>query len=278
MTDEQRPREAAVRRVDERPTDADRPNLTLVLHKHSRSWWPIGLAVIVLAVVGAITTVIIYPLWAAKDLAEQGGRAAVDAVGRAVEKVAQGLQPQVTRQETITIISEQAQRQAKLVVMEQPVRVQIEKADEYSLLWDYLYLGQNTATLQIDGNRVQWVVDLTRFDADGVIVDEAAKTVTLRFPPPRLDTEMVVVQTDPARIQVRTARGWARWPGSAEQLVEEAKREIRPRVILGANTRENRAAAHEAAEATLRAFFQLLTERWEEAGYRVTIEVEESTR
>src|SRR5690606_14225584 len=141
------------------------------------------------AFIGSVTAIVLYPMWAAKDLTQRGAAATVEAVSAEVEKAAQALRPEIIRHETITIINEQAQRRAKLVVMEQPVTVQIEKADEYRLLWDYLYLGQKTATLRIEGNRIQWVVDMGRFIPDDVTVDEATRTVTMRFPPPRLDAE-----------------------------------------------------------------------------------------
>jgi hypothetical protein len=260
-----------VRRVEGSGGDGVRPPVAVMVHRPGRSWWPLALMAMVLGITAAVTAVILYPMWAAKDLTQRGGAAAIEVVSAAVEKAALAMRPEIIRHETITIISEQAQRRAKLVVMEQPITVQFEKADEYRLLWDYLYLGQNTVMLRIEGNRVQWVVDLARFTESDVEVDESARTVTLRFARPRLDMDMVVVQTDPGRIQVQTGRGWARWPGSTNQLAEEAKRQIRPRVITGANTEENRQLAEEAAHRALRTVFEPLARRWSEEGYDLRI-------
>lgn len=265
--------EQAVRRIEGSAGDPANQGLTLVLHKRERSLWPLAAALVILGFTAAITAVIIFPMWAAKDLTEQAAAGAKDTVVQAAQALGSALRPEVVRREAVTIVTEQAQTQAKLVVYDHPVRVQVAKAEEYRLLWDYLYLGQNAVTLRIDGNRVQWVVDLQQFGEEDVTIDEATKIVHLRFPAPRLDADMVVVQTDPSQVQVETARGWARWPGSTDTLVAEAKRELKPRIVYGANTHANREAAARSAELVLGNLFQPMFARLAPEGYRVEIDV-----
>lgn len=256
--------------------EAQPASVTLVMHKRERSHWPWALVAVVLILATAIVAPVLYWSYLAQRGVTSVAQDAKDLATHTIDAVTTALTPTQIRHEVINVVSEQARPAAKLVVLEQPVRVWIDKSDEYRLLWDTLYLGQNTARLQIENNRVQWVVDLQGFGEDDVTVDEATKTVTLRFPPPRLDESMVVVQTDPRFISVETGRGWARWPGSAEQLAEDAKREIRPTIIEAVSTPENRDTATTAAQAALEKVFRPALTPIEQQGYTVRVEITEA--
>lgn len=203
--------------------------------------------VVALAVISALS---VGTWWVMRGVS--GAGAAV--VQEAAQAVRDAVSPQVVRQEVMRVIIERPDRTPKLVVMTEPVRVVVERTDE--LKWLYVYWGTSSARLELAGNRVQWIVDLSRLDEGDALVDEATRTVTVRVPEPRLDREMVVVQTDPLYVREETERGWARLPASAKRLADDAKARIVPAILEAADTAESRAeaqrAAGEAVEALLK--------------------------
>jgi hypothetical protein len=62
--------------------------------------------------------------------------------------------------------------------------------------------------------------------------DEVHKRLTVRLPAPKLDEEVVEVQSDPGKIEFRTDVGWARLNSRSGQFLrEQAQRELRHAII-----------------------------------------------
>ncbi len=232
-----------------------------------RSLWPIAFTIVALALIAAISA---GAWWVASGLTAAGS-AVVD---RATGVVREAVSPRVIRQEVLTILLDRPDHTPKLVVMTQPVRVVIERTDE--LRWLYVYWGTSSARLEIAGNRVQWFVDLSGIGEQNIVVNEAAGNVTLYVPPPRLDREMVAVQTNPLYVRQETDRGWARLPASAQRLADDARRRIVPTILAAADTPDTRSEASRAAAAAVEQVVRpLLSPYLREHGLTLRVEVGE---
>lgn len=233
-----------------------------------RSLWPVAFTVVALAVLGVASAA---AWWVARGVSGVGAAA----VNEAAEVVKAAVSPQVVRREVMRVILERPDRTPKLVVMTEPVRVIVERTDE--LKWLYVYWGTSSARLELAGNRVQWVVDLAALGDDSVTVDPDAKTVTVRVPPPRLDRDMVVVQTNPLYVREETERGWARLPASAQTLADDAKAQIVPAILAAADNADSHREARSAAADAVRALLEpLLSPYLTEQGLALRVVVEDA--
>ena len=63
------------------------------------------------------------------------------------------------------------------------------------------------------------------------------KRLTLRIPAPRLDEDLVEVQSDPGKIEFRTEVGWARFDSRSGQFLrDQAQKELRPAIVREGNS------------------------------------------
>lgn len=254
------------------------------LHYHdrrTRPWWPLAIMVIGLAL--SVALPIVYLTWAAKDSADRAAAGTVDLArdaatgatnlvrdaGAAAKRM---LTVNEVRGEMVRAIGTGGDRQAKIVVLTSEVDVEVRRASQYTTLWGYLSLGESAAAVRLRGNKVQWILPVRE---PGFSAEEATKTLHLYYPTPVLDPTMVVVQTDREMIETRTDRGWARLPGSAERLVQDAMSAVRPNVMAAANSQFNRELALERAREVLRELYAPLEERLKAGEWELEVHVGE---
>jgi hypothetical protein len=147
------------------------------------------------------------------------------------EGLAQAFQPKVNANTVINTTLTRMADQSKLVVLSTHINVEITKSDE-KVIWG-VPLGTTTVTLRANDNRVQYYVALTNITKADFKYDDVHKRLTLRVPHPVVDKDLVEVQSDPSKIEVRTDLGWARLDTrSGKFLREQAQRDLRPVIIL----------------------------------------------
>ena len=147
--------------------------------------------------------------------------------------LAQAFQPQINANTVINTTLNRMADQSKLVVLSASVNVEITKSDE-KVIWG-VPLGTTVVALRARDNRVQYYVPLTNISKGDFKYDDVHKRLTLRVPKPVVDKDLVEVQSDPSKIEVRTDVGWARFDRFSGQILrEQAQRELRPVIILEA--------------------------------------------
>ena len=130
----------------------------------------------------------------------------------------------------ITAAVESLHRKADLVVCQLQVTAWVNLRQ--STYWLGICWGTTTADVMAPGNRVQFVERLSQLTDHDFSYDAASNTLTCRFPAPVLDTGMVQIQPNPAKIMVHGSNGWALFNlGSVER---KAKARLRAAVILQA--------------------------------------------
>jgi len=97
-------------------------------------------------------------------------------------------------------------------------------------------IGRTTVEVYAPGNIVQYIVPL---EEDGqavtVVVDANDDGWTVILPPPRVDTRLVEVQSDPSRLKVEVDRDWADHVFGDDAARDEALATIRKAVIREAS-------------------------------------------
>ncbi|MEI6236027.1 MAG: DUF4230 domain-containing protein [Planctomycetota bacterium] len=74
------------------------------------------------------------------------------------------------------------------------------------------FVGYNIGTAKVEVSapaRVQYVLNLKNLKLDDMYYDSIGKRMVITIPRPTLDTEMVQIESDPDKIQIRTAMGWS---------------------------------------------------------------------
>jgi hypothetical protein len=185
------------------------------------SRWPIAVAAI------AISLII---------LAGYVFRSCADKPAKVAESVSKALQPQVSISTVIQTSLERLRDESKLVVFTADVAVMITKFSEKKMLYGKLDLGTSTVRLRAAGNKAQIIIPMKHLASSDFRYDEAADQLTVTLPAPRVDESLVEVQTDPNYYELETDLGWARLDRfSGDFLREQARRDLRPAVILEAN-------------------------------------------
>ena len=120
----------------------------------------------------------------------------------------------------------------KLVVWTGRVNAEIAKQSETRVLWGKLYLGTTVVRVRAADNRVQYIVPLDEIKPEDLIYEPKYHRLIVRIPAPELDTQVVEVQSDPAKLDIETANGWAKLDRfSGHFLREEAMADLRPAVV-----------------------------------------------
>jgi hypothetical protein len=148
--------------------------------------------------------------------------------------LAQAFQPRVNVNTIIYTTLSNMVSQSKLVVLSTHINVDLTKSNE-KVIWG-LPLGTTTVKVRALDNVVQYYVPLTNISKGDFRYDDVHKRLTLRVPAPRLDEDLVEVQSDPAKIEFRTELGWARLDSRSGQFLrEQAQKELRPAIVHEGN-------------------------------------------
>src|SRR4051812_29928884 len=149
--------------------------------------------------------------------------------------LAQAFQPKVNVNTVIYTTLSNMVSQSKLVVLSAQINADLTKSNE-KVIWG-VPLGTTTVTVRALDNRVQYYVPLTNLSKADFRYDDVHKRLTLRVPTPRIDEDLVEVQSDPSKIEFRTDVGWARLDSRSGQFLrEQAQKELRPAIVREGNS------------------------------------------
>lgn len=203
--------------------------------------------------------------------AERAARSPGETVEHLADRLGDLLRPNVTAKTIVFNAVGEMKKQNKLVVLTAEVTAEIHKENTKS--WLGVNWGTTTVDLKAPG-KVQYFVPLEGFGPQNFAVAASGRSVVVRVPGPQLDREMVEVESDPAKLEVRTEAGWARlaaWSGKT--LEDSAKAELRRNVLdAGDKTWVHELAEKEAREAVL-VILKPLAEAMKE-GVEVKVEFE----
>lgn len=133
------------------------------------------------------------------------------------------LTPTTKSAELIAASVESLHRKVELVVAQLHVTATVHLAQ--STHWAGIYWGTTTADVTAMGNRVQYVDQFAALTAKDFTFNAQTNTLTCLFPPPVVDTSLVQVQPDPAKIIVHGSNGWALFnKGSLERKAKDRLR------------------------------------------------------
>lgn len=185
------------------------------------SAWPIAFAVIALAIIALAGFIF---------------KTCVDQPARMAETIARATQPQVTVNTIVQTSLERLRSESKLVVYTADVAVMVTKVSDKKILSGKVDLGSTVVRLRAAGNKAQIIIPLNELKEGDISFDEGENRFTVSLPQPRVDEDLVEVQTNPTFYEIETEIGWARLDKfSGEALREEAKRELRGAIIAEAS-------------------------------------------
>ena len=187
---------------------------TPVTSRPSHSWaWAVATVLVVLILVGGY---LIYHM--------------MHMPGEVVKGLAGAFQPHIDYKTEISGAIRDLKNNPKLVVMTATIDAQVHKSSSTSALW--IYWGTTTVDVRVRENKVQFYVPLEDVGTASFEYDEVHKTLTAWTRAPVLDEDVVDVQTDPGKIEMRTENGWAKFDWfSGAPMREDARHELRNAVI-----------------------------------------------
>ena len=219
--------------------ETEAPTTHVVIRRSQSAAWAVA-AVFVTAIcaVTFLVYTVVYSVPA--KVIETGGDAAgavIEQAARIPDRLAAAFKPNISVTTLVSSAIEHVKRETKLVVMTAEVDVEIGKSSEMRVLWDEFKLGDTTVRLRVRDNKVQYFIPLEDFNEADVSFDPDTNSLRVTVPAPRLDSELVEVQSNPDAIDAQTDVGWGRLlMYSGDDLMEEAKRELRGAVLReGAN-------------------------------------------
>lgn len=144
--------------------------------------------------------------------------------------------------------------QSKLVVLSADITVEVTRTSS-KILWDVLDFGDTVATIRTRNNKAQYFVPLNKITAQDFHFSANNRSLTLTVPEPRVDEEIVEVQSDPNQIEVQSKVGWGRLNKRSGELARvEAKRGLREAVVAEAKSQTYIDLARKNAKEKIGAF------------------------
>jgi Protein of unknown function (DUF4230) len=211
---------------------------------HQRSAWPFATVAIVVLALVAIG--VYYGISAATSTTRQ----VLQAPAQLLTGLAAAFRPETTATTEIRAAIGKISTAPKFVCLTADIDAEIRKSSATN--WGYLYWGTTRVALRAHNNKIQYFIPVSQIQESNFSYDEATQVVTLTMPAPRLDTEVVDVQSDPRQIEVETSNGWAKFDHwSGEPLREEAKQDLRQAVLSVAGHELLQAKARAAAQEQL---------------------------
>jgi molybdopterin converting factor small subunit len=203
--------------------------------------------------------------------AERAARSPGETVEHLADRLGDLLRPNVTAKTVVFNAVSEMKKHTKLVVLTAEVTAEIHK--ENTKTWLGVNWGTTTVDLKAPG-KVQYFVPLEGFGPQNIAVAANGRSVVVRVPGPVLDREIVEVESDPAKLEVRTEAGWARlasWSGQA--LEDSAKAELRRNVLEAGDAPVVHAEAERVAREAVLEILKPLAEALKE-GVEVKVEFE----
>lgn len=181
------------------------------------------------------------------------GKLADDTITK-IEKV---LRPNVKIEQVISNTIGELKKESKIVVFTAEITVSEKRASTKKVLWDKLDLGKTVVEVRVPGNKVQYIIPTNVISKDTFRWDDARGEVVIDIPTPILDEEIVEIQSDPSRIEVRKEIGWGRLESHSGAFLEQQIRgNLRSLTIEGGKNELLLERARKNAEEAIRGLFQ----------------------
>ncbi|HLX63772.1 MAG TPA: DUF4230 domain-containing protein [Planctomycetota bacterium] len=152
----------------------------------------------------------------AKYLAIVGGLAVVavaivtlysiSATRQALEGFSSAFQPQVSYKTLLSGTIGQLNNNPKLVVLTADIEAMV--THESTSTFVGIPVGSAKAEVKVPA-KIQYYVPMKDLSLGDFTYDAQAKLLVVKIPPPILDTEVVDINSDPDKIQIRTEFGWS---------------------------------------------------------------------
>jgi len=180
-------------------------------------------------------------------------------VDSGIASIAGAFRPEISVSTTVMTTLGEIHKNSKLVVMTATIDVSITQESRKTILWDLLDLGTTTVSVDLPGNKVQYVILVDSINQNSF--EYEGNQLKLTVPAPVADEEIVELHNDPRQIRVRTETWWARLKSrSGEQLRQQALAEVRSRVLEQARAEPLMLAAESRAESELRKLLSRILE------------------
>ncbi len=189
-----------------------------------RNPWPLALIIIVLI----LAIVLAGTLLALKVLS--GAARVADVPTQIANSLASAFRPTVTVNTLFTSTIGEMHSHPKLVVLTTLITAEVEKSSNTT--WAGINFGTTSVRIRARENKVQYYIPLDGLQTSNFVYDDQHKKLIVRVPAPRLDDELVDVQSNPNKIDVETSNGWAKLDSfSGAPLRDEARQELRSAVL-----------------------------------------------
>ena len=163
--------------------------------------------------------------------------AALYTANRFINRATKSLAPSYTTTTVVQTSVSRLRQEAKLVVLSADVTVEVTRTSS-KILFDRLDFGDTVTTVRTKGNRAQYFVDLNNIKDTDFHVRGDGKSIIVSLPEPRVDEDIVEVQSDPTQIEVQTKVGWLRSDKRSGELTRtEARQALRDAVVSEAKSR-----------------------------------------
>jgi hypothetical protein len=187
------------------------------------------------------------------EMVNKGGKV----IDTGVEAIGNVLRPNVKIEQVISNTIGELKKESKLVVFSTEIMVYEKRESTKKILWDMLNLGTTVVELRVPGNKVQYIIPTDLISKDTIWWDEERGEVVIDIPTPVLDEEIVEIQSDPSRIEVRTEIGWGRLKSFSGDFLElQIRQNLRSLVIKEGKRELLLEQAHKNAEEVIRDLFQ----------------------
>lgn len=167
------------------------------------------------------------------------------------EIIKDALKPNIIYNNAVYSALGQIKKESKIVVQTAEINLIVKKSNTKKVLWDTLDLGTTEVEMRISGNKVQYIITPELLSETNFIFDEQKQEIIIKPPMPLVDEEIVEIQSDPDKIEIKKEIGWARLGNQSGKFLEDAiKKELKAEIINEAkNELRLKEAQKNAAEA-----------------------------
>lgn len=156
---------------------------------------------------------------------------------RFITKTTKSLAPTITNTTIIQSSVTRLQQEAKFVVMTAQINVEVQRTSEKRAFYDLVDFGDTVATVRTRGNKAQYYIDLSQVAESDFKLEANNKRLVVTVPDPRVDEQIVEVQSDPSQIEIQSEVGWGRLSArSGERVKNEALQALRDAVLSEARS------------------------------------------
>lgn len=181
---------------------------------------------------------------------------------RVLNRTTKNLAPTITNTTIIQSSVTRLQQEAKFVVMTANINVEVQRTSEKRAFYDLVDFGDTVATVRTRGNKAQYYVDLSNIQENDFKLEGNNKRLVVTVPDPRVDDQIVEVQSDPSQIEIQTEVGWGRLSArSGQRVKDEALRALRDAVLSEARSAMYIKLARQNAEEKVAALIDPLAKQ-----------------